>query len=108
VRKTENKQEVDMQRYNFLRDNFSECDCDMEESNIGNWVRYEDVERISGTLILSAVPSECVWTQEEEFDSRIYSTSCGRDWTMEEGTPEENGYKFCMGCGKLIKRGIAG
>lgn len=71
-----------------------------------DYQRLTDASRVS--RILSAVPSECVWTQEEEFDSRIYSTSCGRDWTMEEGTPEENGYKFCMGCGKLIKRGIAG
>lgn len=50
----ETKQEKDMKRYRFLKDNFAECECEMEESNIGEWVRYEDVpERISNAPMLS-------------------------------------------------------
>ena len=58
------------------------------------------------SAILSANPStdeggarECVWTEDPD---GLWSTSCGRSWTFIEGGPEENGIRYCHGCGKPV------
>jgi hypothetical protein len=39
----------------------------------------------------------CAWTQDEEGD---WMASCGLCWLFEDGGPEENGLRYCPGCGK--------
>ena len=43
---------------------------------------------------------ECTWTEDPE---GYWSTSCGRSWTFIEGGPEENGVRYCHGCGKPVR-----
>ena len=42
----------------------------------------------------------CTWTEDPE---GYWSTSCGRSWTFIEGGPEENGVRYCHGCGKPVR-----
>ena len=43
----------------------------------------------------------CHWSQWE-MHSDTWNTSCGQDYTIIEGTPEENGHKFCHHCGRPL------
>ena len=48
--------------------------------------------------------SECEWELEDS-ESNLYVTECVNRHLIFEGTPEENGYKYCPYCGRKIKRG---
>lgn len=50
--------------------------------------------------------SECEWKLEDS-ESNLYVTECVNRHLIFEGTPEENGYKYCPYCGRKIKRGGA-
>jgi hypothetical protein len=41
----------------------------------------------------------CAWQEDEEGN---LDTDCGKCFCMIEGTPPENGMKFCCYCGKLL------
>lgn len=47
----------------------------------------------------------CTWTPEAD-DERIYETTCGQSFLMEEGTPQENDMNFCCFCGKKLAVGV--
>jgi|GEM_PF-2792081 len=53
-------------------------------------------------------PEECEWVQEDPFgsgDSCIWQTDCGHEFVFDEGTPSDNGAKWCLYCGKkLVER----
>jgi hypothetical protein len=61
----------------------------------------------SGDSVLPALLKggnmECIWTQDDE-DSNTYSTDCGECFEITDGTPKDNGFKFCFYCGKQIKQ----
>ena len=48
----------------------------------------------------------CGWGLEDEDDYQgqdtDYSTSCSRSFMFNEGSVEDNGFKFCPFCGKRI------
>lgn len=46
----------------------------------------------------------CEWKLEDS-ESNLYVTECENRHLIFEGTPEENGYKYCPYCGRKIKRG---
>lgn len=47
----------------------------------------------------------CNWRQPtyDHSDANYWDSDCGESWALAEGTPTENGMKFCHGCGKPIK-----
>lgn len=49
---------------------------------------------------------DCLWS----YDSQEYSWNgkCGTSWTFFDDGPEENGMKFCPGCGKPVSTTSAG
>jgi hypothetical protein len=49
----------------------------------------------------------CTWSQEDE-DSDSWNTSCGHIFRLDEGSPEDNGMKFCCYCGGTVtsERGV--
>lgn len=47
---------------------------------------------------------KCEWKLEDS-ESNLYVTECENRQLIFEGTPEENGYKYCPYCGRKIKRG---
>lgn len=44
----------------------------------------------------------CKWKIEDE-EANLYVTGCGQRHLIFEGTPKENGYRYCHYCGKKIK-----
>lgn len=44
----------------------------------------------------------CEWRLCDE-EANVYDTSCRNPHILIEGTPKENGYRFCHYCGKKIK-----
>ena len=42
----------------------------------------------------------CTWTEDE--DAGAYDTACGNKHLFIEGTPAENGYRFCPYCGGAL------
>jgi hypothetical protein len=50
------------------------------------------------------VKVECGWTRTPSIieDEDTWTTLCGNVWMFEEGTPQDNGMKFCCYCGRPI------
>ena len=44
----------------------------------------------------------CEWKLEDE-ESNLYLTGCQQRQLIFEGTPKDNGYRYCPYCGKKIK-----
>ena len=44
----------------------------------------------------------CEWELEDE-EANLYLTGCQQRQLIFEGTPKENGYRYCPYCGKKIK-----
>jgi len=42
----------------------------------------------------------CTWSEDEDY---VWMTSCHESHIFFDGTPIENGYKFCPYCGKPLK-----
>lgn len=40
----------------------------------------------------------CEWTGDGEF----WASSCGRSWTLIDGTPKDNSMDYCHGCGARV------
>lgn len=46
----------------------------------------------------------CDWVQEEPAEDETWETSCGNAYILLEGTPKENDYNFCPGCGRHVRQ----
>lgn len=46
------------------------------------------------------IPDGCLWTYDD--NDYKWDSACGESWTFIEDGPEENGVKFCQGCGKPV------
>ena len=46
--------------------------------------------------------SECKWKLEDA-EGNLYATECKNRKLIFEGTPKENGYRYCPYCGRKIK-----
>ena len=42
----------------------------------------------------------CLWIEDNDGN---WDTSCGEYFTLNEGTPKENGMKYCCYCGKRLE-----
>ena len=58
-----------------------------------------------GRNVSFADETVCNWRQPtyDHSDANYWDADCGKSWAITEGTPTENGMKFCHGCGKPIK-----
>lgn len=39
---------------------------------------------------------DCNWKQDED---GVWETECGESFELNEGSPHDNGFRFCMYCG---------
>lgn len=46
----------------------------------------------------------CTWDMVGEYC--YWQTDCGKEFSIEDGTPKENGFKFCVYCGKKLRQRI--
>ena len=58
-----------------------------------------------GRNVSFASEAVCNWRQPsyDHAEANYWDTDCGESFAITEGTPTENGMKFCHGCGKPIK-----
>lgn len=78
------------------------CPClDAEYDDLFNEGLERAIEIVKGEY---ATEQSCEW-ELEDVESNLYVTGCENRELIFEGTPEENGYKFCHYCGRKIKRG---
>ena len=49
-----------------------------------------------------SIRKTCTWKYECPYEIGYYDTECGTAYYFEEGTIEENDYRFCPYCGKRI------
>lgn len=56
-------------------------------------IRHQDPTRIEGDT--------CEWSLQED-DYNIWNT-CGNEWVLNEGSPSDNGMKYCPICGRIIR-----
>ena len=68
-----------------------------------NYFIYKAIEIVKGEYVTE---QSCEWKLEDS-ESNLYVTECENRQLIFEGTPEENGYKYCPYCGRKIKRGGA-
>jgi hypothetical protein len=52
---------------------------------------------------MSEEKSTCQWHQDGDPDSETWATGCKQYFTIIEGTPTENHFKFCCYCGKPLE-----
>ncbi len=61
------------------------------------WVKAIEIVKQGGVS-----DDVCEWKLEDE-ESNLYLTECQQRQLIFDGTPKENGYRFCPYCGKKIK-----
>ena len=75
------------------------------DENVGEIITLEDIDGIPTAYDTDKVVEQsCEWNLED-VESNLYVTGCENRELIFEGTPEENGYKYCPYCGRKIKRG---
>ena len=71
------------------------------------WAGSMQVNKITAMNIINEAEAQweakcCEWKLEDA-EANLYVTSCEQRQLIFEGTPRENGYRFCPYCGKKIK-----
>lgn len=69
----------------------------LEERYVGA-LRDKAMDALRAAL---AQPDKCGWVQEDE-SSDAWNTGCGRTFLINDGTPSENGMRYCCFCGKTL------
>jgi hypothetical protein len=62
--------------------------------NAGLFVSYTDIKSI--------IAETCNWIKDKDNEYNTWNTDCGNMFTIEGGTPKENGMTFCCYCGRKI------
>jgi hypothetical protein len=44
----------------------------------------------------------CQWSRDSDEDSDTWSTACSHYFTLIDGTPTDNGLKYCCYCGRPL------
>lgn len=77
-----------------------------KNGNFGDFdgVEYYIKKRKAIEIVKQDVISDdvCEWKLEDE-EANLYLTGCQQRQLIFEGTPKENGYRYCPYCGKKIK-----
>ena len=67
-----------------------------------HYVRLNDaIEIVKQGGVSDASDYVCEWRLEDE-EANLYLTGCQQRQLIFEGTPKENGYRYCHYCGKKI------
>jgi len=66
----------------------------------GKEVRQPEVDRLMEELqAATASQRTCMWRQDND---GCWHSGCDKTWALNDGTPGENGMKFCVFCGKKL------
>lgn len=62
-----------------------------EGFGLATWALTQAIHRLD--------PTPCTWKEDADGN---WHTGCNNIYVLEAGTPTENGFKFCHGCGKPL------
>lgn len=51
---------------------------------------------------MSITRDGCQWSRDGDYDSETWATGCRHYFTIIDGAPAENHFKFCCYCGKPL------
>ena len=71
-------------------------------NNSSKRVPYEFIDYVEGKREIGVSDDVCEWKLEDE-EANLYLNGCQQRQLIFEGTPKENGYRYCPYCGKKIK-----
>ena len=60
-------------------------------------------DRLWRELGREKAPAKCVWKADEDGN---WHTECGNLFILNDGTPADNGMKYCCYCGKPLKQNV--
>jgi len=79
------------------------------EEVMSEWRKAGDAYRarvtqleIEKSEIITRTNGLCAWTYHYDNDYNYWSSSCGLEWQLSDGTPIENGMVYCTRCGKKL------
>jgi len=73
-----------------------------------NWIDKTDpmaLETDNDDVVAMFLKDErvCTWSQDSyETEYNVWNTDCARVFQLSEGTPADNGMRFCCYCGRKI------
>ena len=67
----------------------------------GTWYRLKIYRSEDKAVMDEPSVSECEWVEDNDWG--YFSTSCGNEYCLIDGTLEENKHRYCPYCGKKIK-----
>ena len=70
-------------------------------NNSSKRVPYEFIDYVEGKRGINISDDVCKWKLEDE-EANLYLTGCQQRQLIFEGSPKENGYRYCHYCGKKI------
>ena len=72
-------------------------------SYCGKWLKWADKDEQN--LSMKQEPKIGHWIEKDGYDGDTYydCSECGESWTTIEGTPWNNGMKFCPNCGAKME-----
>jgi len=75
----------------------------LEQCGLDDSRRSYEKESAAKAALCAALaqPDKCEWAQEDE-SSDAWDTGCGRTFLINDGTPPENGMRYCCFCGKTL------
>ena len=50
-------------------------------------------------MLIERTSPTCLWSRDGDEEHDVWGTSCGRYFTIIEGTPTDNEMRFCCYCG---------
>jgi hypothetical protein len=83
---------------------YTERDDDLAPANAELIIAAVNFIRTHGPALLAQLGGGrevCEWECDE--DDYSWASSCGEKYCFTEGGPEDNGHKFCHGCGHELK-----
>src|SRR6266487_3391119 len=67
-------------------------------------VTESDAQIVLDRLNENIAGAVCEWKQADDEESNNWESSCGDIFFFEDGTPEENGIKFCPFCSHRVSQ----
>lgn len=58
---------------------------------------------VQALAVIHAMEKKCQWSHSANDYSDYWETTCGNEFSIIDGTPEENNMKYCPHCGYTIE-----
>jgi len=77
-------------------------ECSHDKNELADSLKEADSQcGLCGEFLVKRI---CIWKEEKGIDTDgVYKTDCDNMFTIMEGNPQANFFKYCPYCGKTIK-----